>query len=74
MSGFACQECGHKFRTVKAAERAAFGDAGCPSCGGSDIDLGSPTPAKAPDAEFDAWCAAVAAHAPPGPFPPGVKS
>lgn len=39
MSGFACVECGHKFRTVKAAERAAFGDEGCPKCGGSDIDL-----------------------------------
>ncbi len=35
---FACLECGRKFRTVKAAERAAFGDAGCPGCGGSDID------------------------------------
>jgi len=41
-SGFACQECGHKFRTVKAAEKAAFGDDGCPKCGGSDIDLGAP--------------------------------
>jgi len=39
MSGFACVECGHKFRTIKAAERAAFGDSGCPKCGGSDIDL-----------------------------------
>ncbi len=38
-SGFACQECGHKFRTIKAAEKAAFGDNGCPKCGGSDIDL-----------------------------------
>jgi len=38
-SGFSCQECGHKFRTVKAAERAMFGAAGCPKCGGSDIDL-----------------------------------
>jgi len=41
-SGFACMECGHKFRTVKAAERAAFGENGCPKCGGSDIDLSSP--------------------------------
>lgn len=39
-SGFACLECGHKFRTIKAAERAAFGENGCPKCGGSDIDLG----------------------------------
>lgn len=38
-SGFACQECGRKFRTVKAAESAAFGNEGCPKCGGSDIDL-----------------------------------
>lgn len=41
-SGFACQECGHKFRTIKAAERAAFGPNGCPKCGGADIDLSSP--------------------------------
>lgn len=40
-SGFECMECGHKFRTVKAAERAAFGDSGCPKCGASDINLGS---------------------------------
>lgn len=37
--GFACMECGHKFKTTKAAERAAYGDKGCPKCGGSDIDL-----------------------------------
>lgn len=41
-SGFACMECGHKFRTIKAAEKAAFGDKGCPKCGSSDIDLSSP--------------------------------
>ena len=34
---FACQECGRKFRTAKAAERAL--NDGCPGCGGSDIDL-----------------------------------
>jgi len=38
-SGFACMECGHKFKTVKAAEKASFGPNGCPKCGGSDIDL-----------------------------------
>lgn len=36
---FECQECNHKFYTVKAAERASFGDSGCPGCGGSDIDV-----------------------------------
>jgi predicted nucleic acid-binding Zn-ribbon protein len=36
---FSCMECGHQFKTVKSAERAAFGDRGCPKCGGSDIDL-----------------------------------
>jgi hypothetical protein len=41
-SGFYCQECGHAFRTVKAAERASFGPDGCPNCGGADIDLGKP--------------------------------
>jgi rRNA maturation endonuclease Nob1 len=33
-----CQECGHRFPSAAAAERAAFGDDGCPGCGGSDID------------------------------------
>jgi predicted nucleic acid-binding Zn-ribbon protein len=44
MSGFACVECGHRFRTVKAAERAAFGADGCPKCGSADIDLRSEAP------------------------------
>ncbi len=34
---FKCMECGRKFRTAKAAERAA--DKGCPGCGGVDIDM-----------------------------------
>jgi len=34
---FRCLECGHKFRTVRSAERASLH--GCPSCGGVDIDL-----------------------------------
>ena len=38
-SGFACMECGHRFRTAKAAERASFGPNGCPKCGSSDIDF-----------------------------------
>jgi len=33
-----CQECGRRM-TARAAERAAFGEDGCPGCGGSDIDL-----------------------------------
>jgi hypothetical protein len=36
---FMCQECKKEFYTVKAAERASFGDGGCPGCGGSDIDV-----------------------------------
>lgn len=40
---FACQECGKKFRTTAAAEKASFD--GCPKCGGCDIDL-DVTPAK----------------------------
>ena len=35
---FECMECGKKFYTVKAAERATFGSSGCPGCGGSDIE------------------------------------
>lgn len=34
---FACQECGHKFKTSRAADKA-LGN-GCPICGGTDIDL-----------------------------------
>ncbi len=34
---FKCMECGKKFRTVKAAERASFN--GCPGCGGLDVDV-----------------------------------
>ena len=34
-----CNECGHKFKTLKAAEKAALGDRGCPGCGGSDIEV-----------------------------------
>lgn len=36
---FQCQECGRKFYSTTAAERASFGDNGCPGCGGSDIDI-----------------------------------
>lgn len=32
-----CLECGRKFRTTKAAEKAASD--GCPNCGGVDIDV-----------------------------------
>lgn len=38
-SGFACMECGYRFKTIKAAEKASFGPDGCPQCGGADIDL-----------------------------------
>jgi predicted nucleic acid-binding Zn-ribbon protein len=31
-----CLECGRKFKTAKAAERAA--NNGCPKCGGVDVD------------------------------------
>lgn len=34
---FECMECGKKFYTVAAAERAT--NHGCPKCGGSDIDM-----------------------------------
>jgi len=44
--GFACMECGKRFRTLKAAERAMFGPKGCPKCGGSDINLDDPSPPK----------------------------
>jgi hypothetical protein len=33
---FRCQECGRKFKTARAAEKASFD--GCPKCGGCDID------------------------------------
>lgn len=31
-----CMECGRKFKTVKAAEKAT--SVGCPKCGGADIN------------------------------------
>lgn len=34
---FACQECGRKFKSSRAAEKAAYN--GCPDCGGVDIDI-----------------------------------
>ena len=34
-----CLECEHIFHSVKAAERAAFGNEGCPKCGSADIDM-----------------------------------
>ena len=37
-----CQECGRKFKTARAAERATFSDDGCPTCGSSDIDYSLP--------------------------------
>ncbi|HEY7154847.1 MAG TPA: hypothetical protein VH575_12870 [Gemmataceae bacterium] len=40
---FACLECGKKFRTARAAERAA--NEGCPECGGVDIDSDPAAPA-----------------------------
>ena len=39
---FKCQECGRKFRTAQAAERAA--NDGCPLGGGVDIDVDVPVP------------------------------
>ena len=34
-----CLECGRKFYTYAAAERAVRSIHGCPGCGGVDIDL-----------------------------------
>lgn len=34
---WACLECGKTFRSAAAAEKAAFGDEGCPRCGSSDV-------------------------------------
>ena len=42
---FTCQECGRNFYSVASARRASFGDAGCPGCGSSDIDVAPFTPA-----------------------------
>ena len=38
---FACLECGRKFRTAGAAEKASMN--GCPKCGGVDIDIDVPS-------------------------------
>jgi len=34
---FKCQECGKKFATLRAAEKASW--SGCPKCGGCDVDI-----------------------------------
>lgn len=34
-----CLECGWRFASARSAQRAAFGDDGCPGCGGVDVDL-----------------------------------
>ena len=39
---FRCMECGRRFKTTRAAERAA--NNGCPGCGGVDIDLDAGDP------------------------------
>lgn len=41
---FVCLECGKKFKTVKAAEKASYD--GCPGCGGVDIDIYVENPPK----------------------------
>jgi hypothetical protein len=41
-----CMECGRKFRTAKAVERAA--NNGCPKCGGVDVDLDVDSGSEAP--------------------------
>jgi len=33
-----CNECGKRFYTEKAAERAMLGPKGCGKCGGADIE------------------------------------
>jgi predicted nucleic acid-binding Zn-ribbon protein len=40
---FKCLECGKKFQTVRAAERASYN--GCPNCNGVDIDI-DPEPVR----------------------------
>lgn len=51
---FICLECGRKFRTVKAAERAA--NDGCPKCGGVDVDLDVNLDVPLPGAPTKADC------------------
>jgi hypothetical protein len=46
---FKCQECGRKFKTARAAEKASFD--GCPECGGCDIDT-DPAPKATGHAEL----------------------
>lgn len=50
-----CQECGHTFRSAKAAEKAMLGANGCPKCGGFDIDLTPPAAKPAPVASHMAF-------------------
>lgn len=59
---YACQECGRKFKTTKAAERAS--NDGCPKCGGVDIDLDT---SAAPQARYG-----VFHWVPSGIYPPAL--
>jgi len=55
-----CRECGHKFASAAAAEKAVSGDRGCPKCGGVDVDESLPIKnsggADAAIAAFEAHC------------------
>jgi len=74
-SGFACNECGHRFRTVAAAEKASFGPDGCPGCGGADIDLGAAAPAASRTNLKPAPCALCGGQGPhEGPGHPYVPA
>jgi hypothetical protein len=55
MTDFYCQECGYHFKTLKAAEKASFGDDGCPKCGGSDVDIGRIEQSPALDRQCHEW-------------------
>lgn len=46
MYTFKCQECGKKFKTTAAAEKAS--NDGCPKCGGVDIDVDEIVACSAP--------------------------
>lgn len=44
--GWYCQDCGHRFKTVAAAQRAMDSDRGCPKCGAADVDFSGPLTAR----------------------------
>lgn len=50
---FICNECGKKYKTVRAAEKASYN--GCSKCGGVDIDIAPITKPEPGEKELEGY-------------------